>query len=441
MVFFALYESECLELRDIVSPEFYQFCIDNIATSTATAITSDKQADFFYSSLKSVLDNQGFPLPHPFGSELIYGFESFEFKDGRNVIILRTDTNEVILVIQKYYYTDQIFFVDRNMMLKLGPLFDEQNRFIADLHEAYLQYENKKPELNYSYALEVSNSRPWHALYPMLGVLNEVNQKFSKEYGSIPIYYVSNKIFIDYSQYFECMETLMTRPNLCVRVEIQMYRRPPYELDQMLLRGAKDTVFSHEVESIIDQQTKGKLYNKPIIWISLAVEKRQLITLLDAMSKFITMMILVFPDTLLIFDGLTSTVDFKTNVASTSFSEDKGVLEKLLNKLLPKKLNYIHSSGFSVMQKMHLADLCDFFISDSGTASMYPDRFAQKAGVIFQPNCWYAIEHEHFNSIAVDQARIYDIYSGKESVNTDFYIEPNYLASFCFYQFLKTKYA
>lgn len=437
MKFFALYESECPELRDIVSPEFYQFCIDNIATATI----SDKQADFFYSSLKSVFDDHGFPFPHPFGSELIYGFESFKFKDERNVIILRTDSNEVILVVQKYYYIDQIFFIDRKLLIKLGHIYLEKNQFIADLHKAYLQYENGKTKLDYSYALDVSSSRPWHSLYSMLGSLNVVYTKFVDNYPSIPIYYGSDIVFLDYAHYFERIETVIKRPDLCVRIEKQCYAWPPYEVDQILLKKARDTELNLEVAFILEKQVKKKSHNKPIIWIGLAVEKRRHISFLDAMKKFITMMITVSPDVLFIFDGLTSPIDLETQAVTESFAEDKVVLDKLLEMILPQNINYIHGSGLSVKQKLRLADLCDFFISDSGTASIYPDRFSRKVGVTFKPNSWPAGEHQHFNSVAIDQTRIYDIYSGKEPVKSDFYIEPNYLASFCFYQFLKTKYA
>jgi hypothetical protein len=421
---------ECIE--GLFSKSFTTFCRQSIMSINPTQF----KESFFNKALASVLTEGYFPLPSPFSEAEVFGFWSFNFQGGRNVIVL-FDNEKPILIVQKYYLVDQVFLPEDGVVIKLGLVFEDEELLFEKLQvcfntireEKRIKIESQEPSQEVT--LDVSTDRPWHAMYPILGSLHKILSVTDVASLENIKLYASDSYFFDYTRVFPSTLLVHDRGKLNVRVENWIYSLGDQSLDSRVVEATSNENFGSEIEQkILDAQINGS----PIIWIDLNKEKRSLVNRNDFLKKFLSSIVSIFSDALFIFDGLTGKSSSTTD-KYPPFPQDSKELGDLI-MFLGESPNHIHISGFCTAKKLRIANEVNFFVSDAGTASMYVDRFCKKNGVIYKPNKWGAYEHIHYNSSIIHEAHINDVESNSMGFNTSYEISTTYLASICMERFL-----
>jgi hypothetical protein len=407
-----------IEQFEAYNSEFKSFCVAGLATLTP----KKERIDFFKNSLYESLNGKGFSIPSPFYSASIDGYNSFRFRGGRNVIVLGKD-DETVLVVQKYYYIDQIYILEKNEIVLLGDTFENTLNLFTELKNEYLRLKTggKFSEQKHKAILNVETNRPFHAMYPILGALSFINKHINI---GMPIQCFTGKSsFYDYSSIFTWIVELTSKEhNFMVRAEDWMFSND-LNSDQLIYN---DSINNHHLPSEFDGI---KLCNKYILWIDLNSEKRKLKSRNELIYQLLdgSSIRLDENNVIVIFDGLTRQ---GTKGDRVPFKIDLESLEELkIDKYLTTGFEFYHASGLTICQKIKLASNIDFFVSDAGTASMIPDRFCNKSGIVYKPKGWAAPGHVYFNSTMVPEDKVTNC-NENNAVNSDYNICPKYLSNF-----------
>jgi hypothetical protein len=169
-----------------------------------------------------------------------------------------------------------------------------------------------------------------------------------------------------------------------------------------------------------------------IIWYGITTDKRRWIEQEQAIITLAEMLENLGEKICLIVDGWTSPHN-KTSSDDNQISKDLQIFDEI-NAKLPNKVLCLSIIGALPIEKVAIANLIDFHITNGGTGSIYPSRIAKKNGILHIANSSRRMtkEHIHNNSLFVPESFVTDM-PCKESLREDYIsysIEPETFCKF-----------
>ncbi|OPG82724.1 hypothetical protein B2J73_14610 [Stutzerimonas stutzeri] len=145
----------------------------------------------------------------------------------------------------------------------------------------------------------------------------------------------------------------------------------------------------------------------PVVWIGVCKEKRAWANNLEVIEHLVRQLSAKFPNLAIIFDGMTSPVDYDLDeFCSEEAVDDVALVNSLAHAFSQVKV--INAVGLKSHEKIFLASKSDLFVTNFLTDSMYVARFACRPGVAYGASSATAKEHSHPYTIFLPSSFVKD---------------------------------
>lgn len=364
--------------------------------------TIDIYSDFF-----EKLTSEKIAFTSPL-NEKLYACSSSFYVAPFNYMKFENETGDVFFVMQHFSVVDVVFFPTEMVMVFRSTGIDTSIFFkgiIKTLHQIAKSF--KKGSFNGVY---LTHGRPYHYSYDLAPSLELAHQlDVLRHFPSI--YIQQSRAFYSFSAIYPEVnnEQLLSDTSFEAALKTEGFSsisgiqfghssKDPLLLslferfDSKLVQKAADTQLD-EPASILFSSIKGIS-----LWICIASGKRQWLNQEAEISKLARVLVEIYPDITIIFDGWTSPIK-ATDKDLQEIDQDNKIVDNLRVKL-PDNVNVISVVGMDTLHKLKFASKVDYFISDHATGSMLVDRFLKKNGTTHIGNGWNQVDlaHLHYNS-------------------------------------------
>lgn len=388
-----------------------------------------QQENFLGGFYRSAIESDQIQLPSLTGKGTTSCSKSFYLDEG--CFIYFEDGELSFYVVQVRRFFDGIYlpsfglFVGRHLSSVVGQV----KKFASKLNEcrgvvdAYLSGCNKSCRF---LGGMVCQRLPYHYFYDVMPGVHHALQAVSQPNKKLLT--IKGASYLDLEKFYDLSveEFAIDRNKLFYVAEgffISLLRNDLY--DRKLVHVELDRHLANTVR--VDKKNNPRLVldgNRPVVWLGVMAGKRAWLEQCEALSALIELIIDYYGKPFFIFDGLTAPV---------GQSLRSGIHDELIGRVVGSckaKFSYINLNGAGSAEKLYYASLCDFFICDAATSSMYVARMLNVPGVAYSVPQAKITGHIHKNTNFYPSQRVAALDSGRSWDYTDFSIDPKDFARF-----------
>ncbi|MBT5338784.1 DUF563 domain-containing protein [Candidatus Falkowbacteria bacterium] len=345
---------------------------------------------------------------------------SFFYK-GVNYLVFKSG-NEVFFIGQYLHTVDFVFLPKYQIIVKPNVArFHIQHvenliRFVYDKKDELSSFFLKKntSKLN----LLINGISPYHFFYDSIS--NLIPFKKSEFHGVEKVYVLNKKLYfplecflgdqveiIDDVKSFDNKILTSNKTNCLIGQSYKILTESELKfIDDSVCNEASLIPHTHRVSEVIQRLSPHSF----IVWIGVSSQKRAWLNQKETLIELCEILYKKYPGVVIIFDGMTSNL-FNEKSAQKDFENDHLMVKEIrsnLNKDIPIK----SIVGFNSIEKLQVAKMVDFFVTNYSTGSIYVSRFYKKHGVAHLSNkLLEAVRniHEHSNCYVVPADFVNDI--------------------------------
>lgn len=388
-----------------------------------------QKEDFLGGFYRSAIESDQIQLPSLTGKGTTNCSKSFYLDEG--CFIYFEDGELSFYVVQVRRFFDGIYlpsfglFVGRHLSSVVGQV----KKFASKLNECrgvvdtYLSGCNKSSRF---LGGMVCQRLPYHYFYDVMPGVHHALQAVSQPNKKLLT--IKGASYLNLEKFYDLSveEFVIDRNKLFYVAEgffISLLRNDLY--DRKLVHVELDRHLANTVK--IDKKNNPRLVldgNRPVVWLGVMAGKRAWLEQCEALSALIELTIDYYGKPFFIFDGLTAPV---------GQSLRSGIHDDLIDRIVDScktRFSYINLNGAGSSEKLYFASLCDFFICDAATSSMYVARMLNVPGVAYSVPQAKITGHIHRNTNFYPSQKIAALASGRSWDYTDFSIDPKDFACF-----------
>ncbi|OLF71921.1 hypothetical protein AWH61_17435 [Alteromonas sp. W12] len=333
--------------------------------------------------------------------------------------------NEIFVVSQHVSSCDFIFFPRLN---KVKIICHANMEMVVDI-ASKLEDLAGKLEFNIPPSFDgliASHGRPSHYFYDAILGLSEVNDYLNSipQGKKLSLYQISHCNFADLkffvgdkfhfpqsSVHFDQLNSLSNSANKLFLKVGSFYDRGN-EVKRLKLLKYDELFLSESLRNKGNDYREVQELKKAgyfILWHGITTQKRKWLEQCDAIVALATMLYNSGEKLCVIIDGWTSPIT-PSKLDESQIESDNVVFSEIKNNI-PPDIRVINAIGKTPAEKLTIASLCNFHVSNGGTGSIYTSRMAKIPGILHISNKAIGMTEQsiHYNSAFVPDSFVHDI--------------------------------
>lgn len=311
------------------------------------------------------------------------------------------DSGVEFYIVQHYTYCQALWLPCE------GVIYSANEVFANDILLFWERSKEELLELEYgSKLIGLINGcvRPYHYFYDSLPVLAELkfidNVKFVDFYGAD--FLTGCQLGVDGS----CVISL-SNPNDVAGVCINPGYPIRFGKNKKYLRAQCDSWLLDRIGSV------DKL-GYPTVWVGICQEKREAHGLLEAVEKFLILVLKESPNAVIYLDGMTRPESIDVVSFRSKVDNEVAVINRIKSTCSQELgcsvgTNLISLSGATATEKIRTAQSVDFFITSALTDSIWCAKFGEKPGICWSGADIQKVKTEHFHPYTFFLSSVVDI--------------------------------